>query len=139
MALAVIDRSLKPKAGTRLKVTIEKSRWITTLSEDSSGRFTYSDDEAPEVRQTIDVTADDPGIARVKLLTGEPGNWIVRAADESGKELLVIPYGTAGGRLADFAADGRASRQARKNESQCRRHRACLAALPGIGFCPGEL
>ena len=103
MALAVIDRNLKPKAGTRLKVTIEKSRWITTLSEDSSGRFTYSDDEAPEVRQTIDVTADDQGIARIKLLTGEPGNWIVRAADESGKELLVIPYGTAGGRLADFA------------------------------------
>lgn len=103
MALAVIDRSLKPKAGTRLKVTIEKSRWITTLSEDSTGRFTYSDDEAPEVRQTIDVTADDQGIARIKLLTGEPGNWLVRAADESGKELFVIPYGTAGGRLADFA------------------------------------
>ena len=81
----------------------EKSRWITTLSEDSTGRFTYSDDEAPEVRQTIDVTADDQGIARIKLLTGEPGNWLVRAADESGKELFVIPYGTAGGRLADFA------------------------------------
>lgn len=51
----------------------------------------------------MDVTADDQGIARIKLLTGEPGNWLVRAADESGKELLVIPYGTAGGRLADFA------------------------------------
>ena len=103
MSFAAVGRDLKPRAGERLKVSIEKTRWVTTLTEDASGRFTYLDAASSELRRTMELTTGDDGTASIDLMTGEPGSWIVKVADASGEEILAATYSTAGGRLADFA------------------------------------
>lgn len=104
MELAAVGQDLRARPGERIRVTIEKTRWITELTEDSSGRLVYADAPVSDVRQTLELVTGEEGTARLPLLTGEPGLWLVRAEREDGTLLLTVPYSTAGGRLEDFAS-----------------------------------
>lgn len=104
MAFVAVGRDLRAAPGTRLKVTIEKTRHVTELTEDGSGRLTYAETPVTEVRKLFDLETDASGLARVPLLTGEPGEWTVRVATAQGAPLMAAAYATAGGTLADFAS-----------------------------------
>lgn len=105
MAFIALDRMLAPRAGWKLRASVEKTRRVTELSADGSGRLTYTDTPVTEPVRTVELTTDANGRASLPLDTGMPGDWMVKITDEAGALRLCVPYSTAGGTLADAASD----------------------------------
>ena len=100
-----VDRKLERKAGEKLSAEISRTRYVTELTEDGSGRLTYSDAPVSETAATVELTTDASGEAVLPLNTRELGSWLLRVTREDGTLLLTLPYETAGNTLAKAASD----------------------------------
>ncbi|MDO5531786.1 MG2 domain-containing protein [Sutterella sp.] len=104
MEFVVLDRMLAPKAGEKLMVTIERTRRVTELTADGSGRLTYTDTPVTEPVRTLELTTDASGLATLDLDTAAPGDMLVRITRADGTLLATLPYSCAGATLEKLAA-----------------------------------